>query len=42
MICPFLKSFFRGALAVCGQMVWLVVGWLERPVFYTKNVSDGY
>ena len=30
MICQFLKSFCRGALAVCGPMVWLAVGWVER------------
>jgi len=26
MICQFLKSFCRGALPVCGQMLWLAVG----------------
>ena len=41
MICPFLKSFFRGTLAVCGQMVWLVVGWLERPGFTQRMCQTG-
>ena len=33
LICQFLKSFCRGALPVCGQMLWLAVGCVERIAF---------
>jgi len=42
MICQFLKSFVRGALAVCGPLVWLAVGWVERIGVTQRRSTKGF
>jgi len=42
MICQFLKSFVRGALAVCVSLVWLAVRWVKRIGVTQRRSTKGF